>query len=140
MRVGFKIDVIGWEFEGGTPAALLGCAWYPIGSGIARKTQAGARLPRHFLCVASSNQKMTKIRGNGHDEPGRSLSRPSLQHRKTLRKQDARRYRRAPVRIQRRAGAGRRCDGLYDAPAGCEMGPRVSRARVDRSALRQAGL
>ena len=30
----------------------------------------------------------------------------------------------AAVRIQRRAGAGCRCDGLYDAPAGQEMGPR----------------
>ena len=35
---------------------------------------------------------------------------------------------------------GRRRDGLHDAPAGREMGPRLSRTRADRGALRQAGL
>src|SRR5260370_24074371 len=120
MRVRFKIGVIGWEFNGGTLAALPGCAWYPIGSGIARKTRSATRLPRHNPCVRLSNEKMTKIRENRHDKPARSLPCPSLQHRKTFRKQDARRHGRETVRIQRPARAGGRCVSLHYCTAGLE--------------------
>src|SRR3984957_13972800 len=54
MRVVFKIGVIGWGFGRETLSAPPRCAWYLIGSRIARKTAAGTRLPRHFVRVRLS--------------------------------------------------------------------------------------
>src|ERR1700724_604630 len=99
MRVLFKMDVIGWGFSWGTRRAFSRWAWYSIAARIASKTAVATCLPRPFLRVRLSTEKTTKIRGNRHGKPARNLSRPSLQHRKTVRKQDARRYRRKTVRI-----------------------------------------
>src|ERR1700686_3887286 len=63
MRVGFKSEVIGWGYSWGAHRARSRCAWYPIGSGIASKTAAGTRLPRHFVRVPLSPENRVNAPG-----------------------------------------------------------------------------
>src|SRR3984957_104799 len=69
MRVGFKSEVIGWGYSWGAHRARSRCAWYSIGSGIASKTAAGTRLPRHFVRVPLSPEN----RVNAPGEPMTSI-------------------------------------------------------------------
>src|SRR5713226_1032409 len=65
MRVVFKNGVIGWDLGGERNGYSRMHAWYPIGSGIARKTADGTRLPRYFVRVRLSAEKRVKSQETG---------------------------------------------------------------------------
>src|SRR5713226_2799391 len=65
MRVVFKNGVIGWDLGGERNGCARMHAWYPIGSGIARKTADGTRLPRYFVRVRLSAEKLAKSEETG---------------------------------------------------------------------------
>src|SRR5712692_3409275 len=65
MRVVFKNGVIGWDLGGERNGCARMHAWYPIGSGIARKTADGTRLPRYFVRVRLSAEKRAKSEETG---------------------------------------------------------------------------
>src|ERR1700686_1416084 len=65
MRVVFKKGVIGWDLGGERNGYSRMHAWYPIGSGIARKTALGTRLPRYFVRVRLSAEKHVKSQETG---------------------------------------------------------------------------
>src|ERR1700730_2073382 len=65
MRVVFKKGVIGWDLGGERNGYSRMHAWYPIGSGIARKTAVGTRLPRYFVRVRLSAEKRVKSQETG---------------------------------------------------------------------------
>src|SRR5229473_2387920 len=65
MRVVFKNGVIGWDLGGERNGCARMHAWYSIGSGIARKTADGTRLPRYFVRVRLSAEKLAKSEETG---------------------------------------------------------------------------
>src|SRR5204862_211406 len=69
-----------------------------------------------------------------------ALHGPRLQHGARFREQDPRRRDRAPVWLQRRAGARGRRLRLYEPSAGHALGPRLARTRHRRLSLPEARL
>ena len=125
----------------GARQARSRCAWYPIGRGIASKTGCGNTLATAFSSRTISSAKQDK--NQGKQGMTSRLETYRVQAYNTAKLSENKMHDDTvakPLRLFRRARPRRRCDRLHDAPAGGEMGPRVSRARADRGAFRQTGL